>query len=185
MSFNFVPAGTILPFGGNTAPKGWLLCDGSAVSRSKYAALYAAIGVNWGTTDSNHFNIPDLRGKFIRGAHTGTREVGTHQEQATAKNGLSNTASNVSGGTTNSGNHAHSLWNGHGQAMCSDYAGGGSNPYTYLVENANGYYSTNPCIAATAGEHNHSVSATAEAQAISGDSETRPANYGVHYIIKI
>lgn len=60
--------GLILPYGGSTAPTGYMLCDGSAISRETYSALFTAIGTVFGTGDgSTTFNIPDLRGKFIRG----------------------------------------------------------------------------------------------------------------------
>lgn len=64
------PAGIIIPFAGpaENIPSGWLLCDGSAISRSEYAILYDAIGVCWGIGDgSTTFNLPDLRGMFLRG----------------------------------------------------------------------------------------------------------------------
>lgn len=64
------PAGMIMPFAGpaENIPAGWLLCDGSAISRSQYANLYNAIGVCWGTGDgASTFNLPDLRGMFLRG----------------------------------------------------------------------------------------------------------------------
>ena len=64
------PAGTIIPFAGpaEKKPDGWLLCDGSAVSRSNYSNLYNAIGVCWGIGDgATTFNLPDLRGMFLRG----------------------------------------------------------------------------------------------------------------------
>ncbi|MBQ8675930.1 MAG: tail fiber protein [Bacteroidaceae bacterium] len=63
-------AGVIAPFAGpaDKVPAGWLLCDGSAVSRSQYESLYNAIGVSWGIGDgSSTFNLPDLRGMFLRG----------------------------------------------------------------------------------------------------------------------
>lgn len=65
-----IPAGSIIPFAGpvENIPAGWMLCDGSAVSRSTYANLYNAIGVAWGTGDgATTFNLPDLRGMFLRG----------------------------------------------------------------------------------------------------------------------
>lgn len=56
------PAGIIQEFGGITAPSGYLICDGSAVSRTTYSSLFAAIGTNYGTGDgSTTFNLPDLR----------------------------------------------------------------------------------------------------------------------------
>ena len=65
---NIIPAGLILPFGNTTAPTGYLACDGSAVSRTTYATLFAAIGTTWGAGNgSSTFNVPDLRGAFLRG----------------------------------------------------------------------------------------------------------------------
>jgi hypothetical protein len=64
------PAGMIIPFAGpaENIPDGWMLCDGSAISRTNYANLYKAIGVCWGTGDgATTFNLPDLRGMFLRG----------------------------------------------------------------------------------------------------------------------
>ena len=64
------PAGIIIPFAGpaENIPDGWMLCDGSAISRSEYANLYKAIGVCWGIGDgATSFNLPDLRGMFLRG----------------------------------------------------------------------------------------------------------------------
>lgn len=64
------PAGMIIPFAGpaENIPFGWMLCDGSEVNRSEYANLYNAIGVCWGVGDGiSTFNIPDLRGVFLRG----------------------------------------------------------------------------------------------------------------------
>lgn len=64
------PAGVIVPFAGEVEniPSGWMLCDGSEVSRSGFPQLYNAIGVCWGIGDgSTTFNLPDLRGMFLRG----------------------------------------------------------------------------------------------------------------------
>jgi len=62
------PAGVIEAYGGSTAPAGYLLCDGSAVSRTTYSALFSAIGATFGSGDgSTTFNLPDLRGRFLRG----------------------------------------------------------------------------------------------------------------------
>lgn len=65
-----VPVGTILSYGGTTAPDGFLICNGASISRAGYPALFAAIGTAFGTVDSNNFNIPDLRGRFVRGLDT-------------------------------------------------------------------------------------------------------------------
>jgi microcystin-dependent protein len=62
------PTGSIIPWLTPTAPTGYLLMDGSAVSRTTYAALFAVIGVSQGIGDgSTTFNLPDWRGRFPRG----------------------------------------------------------------------------------------------------------------------
>ena len=62
-----LPAGMIVPYAGSTAPDGWLLCDGSAVSTTTYSNLYSVIGTTYGGSGSN-FNLPDLRGRVPIGA---------------------------------------------------------------------------------------------------------------------
>ena len=63
-----VPSGVIMAWTTDTAPTGWLLCDGSAVSRTTYADLFAVISTTYGAGDaSTTFNVPDLRGRFILG----------------------------------------------------------------------------------------------------------------------
>jgi microcystin-dependent protein len=121
MAFNFVPAGVLLPFGGATAPAGWLLCDGSAVSRTAYAALFASLSIAWGYGDtSTTFNLPDMRGRFPRGRDGGigrdpnasTRtasnlggntqdNVGSVQDNATKVNGLTASTGTIPLATTN------------------------------------------------------------------------------------
>lgn len=63
------PPGTISAFGGTNIPGGWLLCDGRAASSAQYPRLYAAIGTSWGAGSggTDNFNLPDLRGRFLRG----------------------------------------------------------------------------------------------------------------------
>lgn len=64
-----VPAGVIWPYAGSSAPDGWLLCQGQAVSRADYAALFAAIGTTYGAGDgATTFNVPDLRRRSPIGA---------------------------------------------------------------------------------------------------------------------
>jgi len=61
------PAGMISHFAAKCASQGWLSCDGSAVSRTTYALLFAAIGTTYGPGDgSTTFTVPDLRGVFVR-----------------------------------------------------------------------------------------------------------------------
>lgn len=74
------PTGSVIPYAGASAPSatlsgvaGWLLADGSAVSRTTYATLFAVVGTTYGAGDgSTTFNLPDLRGRMPMGAGTGT-----------------------------------------------------------------------------------------------------------------
>jgi microcystin-dependent protein len=63
-----VPVGSMSMYAANSAPTGWLECNGGAVSRTTYAGLFAAIGTVFGSGDgSTTFNVPDMRGEFARG----------------------------------------------------------------------------------------------------------------------
>lgn len=65
-----LPAGMIAPFAMATAPSGWLVCEGqtlNSVSNTEYASLFSAIGTTWGGSGASSFNVPDLRGAFLRG----------------------------------------------------------------------------------------------------------------------
>lgn len=76
-----LPVGTVIRYAGATAPTGWLLCDGSALSRGTYRTLYDAIGTSYGAGDGvTTFNLPDTRGRFGLGkatAGTGSTLGGT------------------------------------------------------------------------------------------------------------
>ena len=87
------PVGVINPYGGATAPDGWLLCYGQALSRTEYADLFAVIGTSFGSGDgSTTFNVPDLRGKFAEGLPASGKTLG---ESVSA--GLPNISGSVSG----------------------------------------------------------------------------------------
>ncbi len=65
------PVGTVIAYAANSAPSGYLICNGSAVSRTTYAALFAKIGTTYGTGNgSTTFNLPNLTDKFIQGSGT-------------------------------------------------------------------------------------------------------------------
>lgn len=69
-----VKAGMVMPFAGDVIPPGWLVCDGTAYSKSTYATLYSVVGNTYGSTD-NDFNVPNMQGKIVIGAASG--EVGS------------------------------------------------------------------------------------------------------------
>lgn len=105
-----IPSGAIMFFAMAAAPSGWLVCNGSAVSRATYSALFSAIGVLYGPGDgSTTFNLPDLNGQFVRGwdssgAVDPGRTFGSNQSGAFASH--THTAAVVDPG------HSHTVYAG-------------------------------------------------------------------------
>jgi len=180
------PPGTMMQYGGTTAPAGWLMEDGVSYLKTTYANLYANIGCAFGCADSTHFNVPDSQGRFFRavdgtagrdpdkavrtamatGGNTGNN-VGSIQGYATAKPVGTNFTSN-----TESATHTHSY--------SRVAASGDMNITSYGNLLLNGYYADNT--GTESATHTHSIGPTAGS---GGDSETRTINIYVYYIIKI
>lgn len=81
--------GAVFFFAKSTPPEHALACDGAAVSRAAYPELFRAIGTTFGAGDgSTTFNLPDLRGKFVRGTGGNAAALGVAQGDATAPNGI-------------------------------------------------------------------------------------------------
>jgi microcystin-dependent protein len=166
-----IPVGTILPFAGTVAPAGYLLCDGSQVSRTTYANLFSVISSAWGNGDgSTTFHLPDFRGRFLRGVD-GT--AGNDPDKA------NRTASNTGG---NTGNNVGSLQNdaisSHNHNLLFNNAQIGSNPgntTTVLASQAG----SNTMWTASAPNTVNTISIQSN-----GGNETRPKNVYVQYIIK-
>lgn len=73
VSGDTLPVGAIMPYGSDTIPGNWLLCDGSAVSRTTYQVLFNTIGTTYGAGDGfTTFNLPDLRGRVSVGKSSDT-----------------------------------------------------------------------------------------------------------------
>jgi microcystin-dependent protein len=151
------PAGKISGFGGTSAPVGgYLICDGSAVSRVAFAALFAAIGTAYGNGDgSTTFNIPDLRGYFLRGVDNGAGNDPDTGSRTAPSGG--NTGDNV-------GSYQGHVFGSHGHNLLITSNPGGT-PGTY---------------GATGGPQTPSGSYIQAA----GGNETRPLNAYANYIIK-
>lgn len=164
----FVQPGTILPFAGETAPTGYLVCDGSTISRSSYSALYAAIGDAHGYGDnSTTFEIPDLRGRFLRGHDNGAgNDSGAGSRTAAATGG--NTGDTV-GSYQEDGNKDHNHINGlHSNDSSID-------SYGQFSSGSRWRFTSNGT--STAGTYGYYTSTTS-------DGESRPKNINVNYIIK-
>lgn len=117
---NAYPAGAVMPFAGSTAPNGWLLCYGQAVSRTAYPFLYAAIGTTYGAGDgSTTFNVPDLRGRVPAGVDN---MGGSAQNRITsAVSGITGTTLGAAGGDQRLHAHTH----GHNGTAAANFAGSG------------------------------------------------------------
>lgn len=92
-----IPTGTVWGYSSTSAPSGWLLCDGSAVSRTTYATLFGVISTTFGSGDgSSTFNVPDYRGRALIGTGTGTKVAtfASRSSNVITVTGLSNTANN-------------------------------------------------------------------------------------------
>jgi microcystin-dependent protein len=187
---NGVPVGTVVAFAGPSTniPAGWLLCDGAvlnATTNPQYAQLFAAIGTAWGGTGVTSFNIPDLRGVFLRGVNgvradtyadsNGSRTLGSFQGYMTA---LPTGGQQFIGATGNDGAHTHTFWDAffaeHRNDVTAVNTVGASGS-----DNDNEYHYKDATTFTTGSEHTHWVGING-----GGNAETTPKNAAVHYIIK-
>lgn len=112
-----LPIGTVLLFAGDVIPEGWLLCDGSAISRLNYFPLFLVIGTLYGTGDHvRTFNLPDFRGRFPLGLdgrlsqRSGFNQGGTSEITITVNELPTHTHSIDTLQTAAAGNHAHNVY---------------------------------------------------------------------------
>jgi microcystin-dependent protein len=114
--------GEMIAFAGGTPPTGWLMCNGAAVSRTTYAALFAVCGETYGEGDgSNTFNLPDLAGRFPFGAD-GSHDRGTAGGVET----ITLTTGNLPAHTHTMA-HTHGMLHAHGMSHTHDMAHGHGN----------------------------------------------------------
>jgi hypothetical protein len=189
-----IRVGTVLAWPTENIPSGFLLADGSAVSRTTWAALFAEYGTRYGVGDgSTTFNLPDYRDQFLRGhSATGTdagsrtdrgdgttgANVGTKQAGATASHAHT-------GSTASAGAHTHFAFNTDsifgpptvdGATSAIDAGQYSSNVFNYTI----GGSATAPTVGLTSsnGAHTHTVTVDP-----TSGSETRPKNVTVNWII--
>ncbi|MFZ4426919.1 MAG: tail fiber protein [Saprospiraceae bacterium] len=182
---NAIPIGFVMPFAGalDKVPTGWMLCDGRALKSTEYAELFSAIGPIWGNGSTGagagagtDFNLPDLRGEFVRGTSAGAN-AGAQQASATARptnpftvavdtagSHTHTLSSLIAQGRVDGGNNARWPWNANG------WYSGGRTP-TYQIRNYQ---------FPITGLHTHTVP-----QLTGGDKETRPRNIAMGYLIKV
>ena len=174
-----VPTGSIFCMAANSIPTGYVKCNGNSYSRTgTYAALFAVIGTTYGAADSSHFNVPDLRGEFVRGLDDGRgidsgRQIGSSQGEAFQSHDHDADA-NASSSVTDPG-HRHTLFGG------DDDANSGNKVPTGDTQNE--ILDNNSVTDATTGiSVNTSVTIDIDNE---GGTETRPRNLAMLYVIKI
>ena len=171
-----IPTGTILTFGASNPPSGFLECNGSAISRSTYASLFSILSTTHGAGDgSSTFNIPDLRGQFVRGWDNSagvdaSRAFGSSQTDqnknhthTTDSQSLTGSVSHLSGSLANNPGTASGIITKLSPTSAIGARSSGS-------ANASGI-----SIDAT---HSHTISSSG------GGTEARPKNIALMYIIK-
>ena len=171
------PAGMIIPFAGpaENIPEGWLLCDGAEVSRSNYNNLYKAIGVCWGTGNgTTTFNLPDLRGMFLRGV---SGESGNDED-----------AENRVVLTDNGGNTGNNVGSYQGDAI-RNITGtiNGLDSYEFIHANISGAFyvqQDDKYFGSHSGDHDNSLVYFDSSRVVPVGSDNRPKNVYVTYIIK-
>lgn len=158
----YTPAGEISGFARSTPPNGWLVCDGSTISRTTYARLFEAIGTTFGAGNgSTTFRLPDLRGEFIRGWDAG-RGVDAGRSFASWQD----SDNKIHSHTVNDPGHAHNV----------NHRANGATTNTQLDD----VLKTLPGSATTT----TTTSATGISLSSTGGSESRPRNVALLYCIR-
>ena len=166
-----VPPGAIVAFGGVTPPSGWLLCDGTEVSRTgTTAALFAVVGIAHGSGDgSTTFNLPDYRGRFLRGHDGGAGHDPDRLTRTAPTTGA--TVGDVVGSLQGSEilSHSHLIY-------ANAVSSGGGGPIQWGLP---------------PGSHDHGLANLFPSSGLTwtvdayGGNETRPVNAAVNYMIKL
>lgn len=170
---NGTPTGSVMMWPTASPPTGWLLCNGQAVSRTAYAALFAIVGTLFGSGDgATTFNVPDYRDRMAVGAGS-LYSVGT---TGGSKDAVVVSHSHTATTTTTISNHDHGLLGGFGSV--SDFFGGSGNDYGVGIGTEN----TNNRTASAA--LNPTSTTTVTATGSSGTDANMPPYLGIHFIIK-
>ena len=122
LELEITPTGSLTMFAGSSAPSGWLLCNGAAVSRSTYADLFAVVGTTYGVGNgSTTFNVPDLRDRAPVGSGTsytlGQQFGATTDSITIAAGNLPKHTHKLNNHTHNLGSHTHTFDHSHGVSV--------------------------------------------------------------------
>lgn len=177
-----VPVGAVFCLAVSAVPSGYLECAGGAVSRTTYAALFAVIATNYGAGNgSSTFNVPDLRGEFVRGYDHG-RGVDSGRAIASSQSGHNNAHNHTVTVATDNKSHYHNI-PGDDQLSVFHNVGG----WTASWDATAGYDATSQASGGgklwrtTTKDTNHNHTATCDN---TGGNEARPRNVAMMYVIK-
>jgi microcystin-dependent protein len=189
------PIGSMIAFAGVNAPTGWALCNGAAVSRVTYAALFAVIGTGYGVGDgSTTFNLPDMRdrsalgsgGSYTRGTTGGSKTVTLTADQMPGHSHGSNTSVGSDFGHSHSTSVSSDYGHSHSASGATSGPGGtgsgGAYPTMTSTGTAGGH--SHSVTIGTAGSHSHSVSISINNTGGGGSHENMPPYLAVPYIIR-
>jgi microcystin-dependent protein len=189
------PPGSIVAFAGTVAPPGWLMCNTSLpVSRTTYAALFAAIGTNYGSGDgSATFNLPDFRGRFLRGVDAGAGldpDSGSRTAMNSGGN-IGNAVGSVQGSAFANHNHQNASFASSSHHHFLPFGSDGFGLYgsegrfgSRGLTIGRAFVAANVANAATTESLSDVPDASATVPGDGGSTETRPVNAYVNYIIK-
>ena len=167
--------GVVQLYAGSTAPNGWLICNGQAVSRTTYAALFAVIGTTYGAGNgSTTFNLPNLVNKTVRGSNSLGKTGGADTVTLSTTNIPAHSHGVGTLATASTGAHTH-------KTSSSNTYGNGK--YTFTYDSGGGPDEWN-LVTESAGAHTHTISGST-ASVGSGSAVTITNPYVMlHYIIK-
>ena len=166
--------GVVQLFAGSSAPNGWLICNGQAVSRTTYAALFAVIGTTYGAGNgSTTFNIPNLVNKTVRGSNSLGKTGGSDTVKLSTANMPAHTHGGGSLTAASAGAHTHTS---------TQYLSGNVDTDGHMATGGN--TNSGSWTSSSNGAHTHTISGST-ASAGSGSAVTITNPYVMlHYIIK-
>lgn len=173
------PIGSVTAYAGSSAPTGWLLCDGSTVSQTTYADLYALISTTYGPAIGGNFTLPDLRGRTAVGVNT-TAYLTTLGATAGSANSILIAHSHGAGTLTadSAGSHSHTVTH-------TMRGNGGTQPFGNFAVGDAFSHSTITLTSSTDGAHTHAISgSTGGIGSGSGVNENLQPSLALNYIIR-
>ena len=171
--------GAVQLFAGSSAPSGWLICNGQAVSRTTYAALFAVIGTTYGAGDgSTTFNIPNLVNKTVRGSNSLGKTGGADTVILSTANLPAHTHGVGTLATESAGAHTHNVW------KYNTNASGANAYYLNTNDSQTGKTELKSGFMNSTGAHTHTISGSTASTGSSSAVTIANPYVMLHYIIK-